>query len=93
MVMSTIDLIYIVGFIIVIGTLFISSGGLLIFCFAAVIHIAIGTASLCGALPLPTLTNNNYLVLTHGSLDIYWFAMSIIIYIFILLRSTWWELE
>lgn len=94
MVMATIDLIYIVGFIIVLSSLFTPWSSLLLFCGLASAHLLLGVLSFCGVLSdLPTLTDNNFLVLTHGMLDIYWFGMSFIIYVFVILRSTWWELE
>jgi hypothetical protein len=94
MVIATADLIYIVGFIVVASSLFIPWRSLLLFCGLASIHLVFGVLSMCGVLPdLPTLTNNNYLVLIHGDVDIYWFVMSVVIYFLVVVKSTWWELE
>jgi hypothetical protein len=94
MVFTTVDFIYGIGFFIVMSSLFWPGANVLRFCALAVAHIAFGTLSICGVFPnLPTLTNNNYLVLTHGMLDILLFVMSIISYAFIVFKFDWWETE
>jgi hypothetical protein len=90
MVFATVDLIYAAGYIIVLSSLFWSRCPPLLFCGLATLHIAFGVLAICGAFPdLPTLTNNNYIIMTHGMLDIFLFGMSIIGYVVVVHFMGW----
>ncbi len=95
MVFVTVDLVYIIGMVLVVGSLFIPwQHAFLLFTWLAVAHIVAGVLYMFRILPeLPTLTNNNYLLLTHGTLDVTLVVIAIVMYALILSRSVWWEIE